>query len=445
MTKMTEFKTHDVIQANACLASSFRYWCAVAMCLIGLPASVAAQSGLNNTKSAGLIPERLEWISGAIQKSVDNNEIPGAVAILIKDGKVGYHRAFGYADLKSKTPMTTESIFRIASMSKLVTTVAALQLFERGHYQFNTPIDKFLPEFSEQKIMTGWDEEKNIFITKPAEKKILLRHLFTHTSGIVYPIFSNYGRDGYLSAGITDAFPNGTITLGENIQRLAGVPLAHEPGESYTYGMNMDVLGRLVEVVDGRPFAKYMREEIFEPLRMKDTGFSVPQDKWDRIVSVYTTMDNKLVPYDQEVADEKAPNNYVEWWKGDSDKIAMGGAGLLSTTHDYARFLQMLVNNGKFGGHRILGRKTVEMFQRGFYQSDKESTTSVGLSVGVVTDASRHMHPQSQGAFNGGGYFYTSFWVDPKEKFVGVFMSQLNPAQTNIGQQFKSIAYSALH
>jgi len=293
-------------------------------------------------------------------------------------------------------------------------------------------------------VFKSWDESNQAFVTEPAKRQILMRHLFTHTSGIVYPIFTDQGRDGYLRAKITDAFPNGQITLEENIKRLAGVPLAHEPGERFTYGMNIDVLGRVIEVLDGRPFAKYMREEIFKVLKMDDTGFSVKRKKQDRVVTVYTTLDDELAVYDDKVIAELAPNNYKEWWKQDSDVIAMGGAGIISSAYDYARFLQMLLNGGELGGERILGRKTVELLSRGLYQSDPKASTAMGLSVSVVTDASKHYHPESEGAYNWGGYFYTSFWVDPKEGFIGVLMSQVNPSKSRMGGQFKIMAYSAL-
>ncbi|MED5453728.1 MAG: serine hydrolase domain-containing protein, partial [Verrucomicrobiota bacterium] len=271
-----------------------------------------------------------------------------------------------------------------------------------------------------------------------------MNQLFTHTSGIVYPIFTYKGRAGYMKEKIIDAWPGEDISLEENIKRLAGVPLAHEPGEGHTYGMNMDVLGRVIEVLDGRPFAKYMREELFRPLKMKDTGFAVPKNKWNRMPSVYTTKNGKLALFDESVFDEKAPNNKPEWWKRNPDKIALGGAGIISTAYDYARFLQMLVNDGELDGERILGRKTVDMISRGVHQSNPESSTASGLSVGVVINSEKHLHPESQGSFNGGGYFYTSFWVDPQEKFIGILLSQINPGYSQLAGNFKLMGYSAL-
>ena len=416
----------------------------VAALLIAISSGQSKDLKNSNPSRAGFDSDRLKRIDKMIQGCIDREEVPGAVGILIKDGKIGYHKAFGWADIESKKPLKKDTLFRIASMSKLITTVAALQLFEKAEYNMFTELGSILPEFKEQTVLESWDGEKQAFATQPAKKKIQMNQLFTHTSGIVYPIFTYKGRAGYMKEKIIDAFPGENISLEENIKRLAGVPLAHEPGEGQTYGMNMDVLGRVIEVLDGRPFAKYMREEIFTPLNMKDTGFAVPKNKWDRVSSVYTTKDGKLSLFDESVFDERAPNNKPEWWKRNPDKIALGGAGLISTAIDYALFLQMLVNGGELDGKRILGRKTVEMISRGVHQSNPESSTASGLSVGVVTNSEKHLHPESQGSFNGGGYFYTSFWVDPKEKFIGILLSQINPGYSQMAGNFNLMGYSAL-
>ena len=416
----------------------------IATLLIAISCGQAKDLKNSNPSKAGFDEERLKRIDTMIQGCVDRKEVPGAVGILIKDGKIGYHKAFGWADIESKKTLKKDTLFRIASMSKLITTVAALQLFEKAEYNMYTELGSILPEFKEQTVLESWDGKKQAFVTQLAKKKIRMNQLFTHTSGIVYPIFTYKGRAGYMKEKIIDAWPGEDISLEENIKRLAGVPLAHEPGEGNTYGMNMDVLGRVIEVLDGRPFAKYMREELFRPLKMKDTGFAVPKNKWNRVSSVYTTKDGKLALFDESVFDEKAPNNKPEWWKRNPDKIALGGAGLISTAIDYALFLQMLVNGGELDGKRILGRKTVNMISRGIHQSNPESSTASGLSVSVVINSEKHLHPESQGSFNGGGYFYTSFWVDPKEKFVGILLSQINPGYSQLAGNFKLMGYSAL-
>lgn len=416
----------------------------VIFCLLAFTYGHAEDLKTTKPSKAGFDTDRLKRIDKMIQGCIDRKEVPGAVGILIKDGKIGYHKAFGWADIESKKPLKKDTLFRIASMSKLITTVAALQLFEKAEYNMYTELGSILPEFKEQTVLESWDGEKQAFVTQIAKKKIRMNQLFTHTSGIVYPIFTYKGRAGYMKEKIIDAWPGEDISLEENIKRLAGVPLAHEPGEGHTYGMNMDVLGRVIEVLDGRPFAKYMREELFRPLKMKDTGFAVPKNKWNRMPSVYTTKNGKLALFDESVFDEKAPNNKPEWWKRNPDKIALGGAGIISTAYDYARFLQMLVNDGELDGERILGRKTVDMISRGVHQSNPESSTASGLSVGVVINSEKHLHPESQGSFNGGGYFYTSFWVDPKEKFIGILLSQINPGYSQLAGNFKLMGYSAL-
>ncbi len=404
----------------------------------------AADLRVTKPGRAGFDRDRLSRISEMIKGCVDRGEVPGAVALLAKNGRIGYYRAFGWADVESEKKLRRTSLFRIASMSKLVTSVAALQLFERGLFDMNTPLGDVLPEFSNAAVFQGWDGANQSFISEPAKQPIRFRHLFTHTSGIVYPVFTSDGRQGYLRAKVFDAFPDGQISLEENIKRLASVPLAHEPGEGYTYGMNMDVLGRVIEVLDGRPFARYMREEIFQPLKMTDTGFRVDPSDEGRVVTAYTTVDGEMELFDDEVMEQRLPNNKREWWKRNPDLAAMGGAGIVSSAYDYARFLQMLVNGGELEGVSILGRKTVEMISRGLDQRDPHGSTAMGLSVGVVTDASKHFHPESEGTYNWGGYFYTSFWVDPKEKLVGVLMSQINPVESRMSGQFKIMAYSAI-
>ena len=184
----------------------------------------ASALDLAEPEVAGFIPNRLDRIDSMIQECIDQQEVPGAVAILVKNGRIGYFKSFGYADIDSQKPMDKAAMFRIASMSKLITTVAALQLYEQGRYHMETPLGSILPEFNQPEVFVSWDEEKQTFQTEPTRKKIRMKHLFTHTSGIVYPIFTDKGRAGYMEARITDAFPDGSIDLAENIRRLAGVP-----------------------------------------------------------------------------------------------------------------------------------------------------------------------------------------------------------------------------
>ncbi len=395
-------------------------------------------------QEAGLIDARLNIIDGRIQKSIKEGEVAGTVALIAKNGVIGYHKAFGLADIEAKKEMSTKALFRIASMSKLMTTVGALILFERGYFNMNTRLDEILPEFADPLVMTGWDDEKKEFITEKARKPIRIKHLFSHTSGIIYPIFSSMGREGYLAAKVQDGFPDMRITLEEDIKRLATLPLAHHPGEQWTYGMNMDVLGRVIEVLDGRSFSRFLEEELFEILGLKDTGFEVQESQWDRVVQVYTTREGELALFDQETFDQAAPNNKARWWTRDADIIALGGAGIVTTAYDYARFLQMLLNDGELEGVRILGRKTVELLRRPLFQEFGDESTAMGLSVWVRNQEENAYSPASLGSYGWGGYFYTSYWVDPEENLVAVIMNQVSPTQSSLNDDFVTLTYAAL-
>jgi CubicO group peptidase (beta-lactamase class C family) len=396
-------------------------------------------------QSAGLIPERLSQIDQAIQEAIENGEVAGTVAIIARNGVIGYHKAFGMADMEAGKEMNTKNLFRIASMTKLMTTVGALMLFEKGRYDLNTKLSDILPEFNDAQILEGWDESKKEFITRPAENPILMKHVFTHTSGIGYPGSDPIGREGYFGAKVQSGWPNMEITLEENIKRLAALPLLHEPGEKWTYGMGMDVLGRIIEVLDGRPFAQYMEEELFGPLGLDDTGFQVPEADWDRVAQVYTTdEEGKLAIYSQETFDQISPNNYKFWWKKDANIIATGGAGVVTSAYDYARFLQMVLNDGELDGVRILGRKTVELLRRPLFEDFDGKSTDFGLSVWVLATETDAYAPFSVGSYGWGGYFYTSYWIDPKEKLVAVIMNQVSPAKSTLNSKFETLTYSAI-
>ena len=393
---------------------------------------------------AGLLTDRLLRIDDRIQRSIDDGEVAGTVAIIAKNGVIGYHKAFGLADMENLVQMEKSSLFRIASMSKLVTCVGALILFEQGHFHMDTKLEDILPEFKGMTIMKGWDDAKGEFITEEAKNPIRIKHLFSHTSGIVYPLFTSEGRAGYLAAKVQDGFPDMEITLEENIKRLATLPLAHEPGEKWTYGMNMDILGRIIEVIDGRPFAQFMEEELFGPLGLVDTGFEVAEEDQSRVVQVYTTVDEQLNVFDQKVFDKNAPNNFARWWTRDAEKIALGGAGIVTTAYDYARFLQMLANDGELEGTRIMGRKTVELIRRPLFSDFGGTSASMGLSVWVSAVPEDAYTQASIGSFGWGGYFYTSYWIDPTEDLVAVIMNQVNPTASTLNTDFVTLTYSAL-
>lgn len=418
--------------------------CLVCSCIYTNESTLVQEFYEGTPEKAGLISDRMANIDTRIQKSINNGEVAGTVAVIARDGVIGYHKAFGMADIANQKPMEKSSLFRIASMSKLMTVVGALMLFEKGNFTMDTNVKDFLPEFGDPVIMKDWDEAKKEFVTEKSKNPIKIKHLFSHTSGIVYPLFTSKGREGYLAAKVQDGFPNMEITLEEDIKRLAALPLAHEPGEQWTYGMNMDVLGRIIEVIDGRPFAQYMEEELFAPLGLTDTGFEVAREDWDRVAEVYTTIDDSLQVFDQDVVDKNAPNNTSNWWTRDANTIALGGAGIVTSAMDYARFLQMLLNEGELDGVRILGRKTVELLRRPLFTEFGDESTDMGLSVWVLSDYTNAYTPASIGSYGWGGYFYTSYWVDPQEKIVAVIMNQVSPTKSTLNNDFITLTYSAL-
>ena len=397
----------------------------------------------------------LKKIDDLILRSITNKEVSGTTAIVIKDGGIVYHKAFGLSDIQDSMTMKKNTIMAIASMSKLMTTVGALILYDRGEFDMNTRLDEILPEFKDPKVFISYDKDLGSFSLKGSSRPILMKHLFTHTSGIVYPIFQpdSLGRQGYIAAGVQDAWPDISITLEENIKRLATLPLNNEPGEKWHYGLNMDVLGRVIEVLDGRPFARFMKEELFHPLELKDTGFSLPEEKWERVAKIYDPRDEQISEFmccpeytDDEMERIGRKRFPIRSYKQNTNIIAMGGADIFSTAYDYARFLQMLVNKGSLNGKRILGRRTVAMINRPLEHlfMPEDTNIAMGLGVGVVKDENSSYEPHSSGSYWWGGYFFTSFWVDPEEGLIGVIMNQVNPTTSKLVDRFHQLVYSAL-
>ena len=378
-------------------------------------------------------------VHASLDKYVEDDLLAMAAAVVL-DGKavVDFHMV-GHQDREAECAIQADSIYRIYSSTKLITSCAAMMLWEEDAFRLDDPLQTYLPELGSLKVLK--DGAGDASLVEPVAVEPTIRQLMSHNAGFSYGLFAESVVDPlYNEAGVSAP----TSTLEDMVRKLADIPLAYQPGQRWQYSVSADVLGRLIEVLSGQSFGEFLSRRIFEPLGMTDTGFFVPEEKRERIVSIYTTVDGKLARFDETVIAQRLPNNYLEWWAKDSDKIALGGAGIVSTAYDYAQFLQMLVNKGNLDGKRILGRKTVEMLSRGLYSESTDATTAIGLSVSVVTGAQKHYHPESEGTFTWGGYFYTSFWVDPQEKFVGVLMSQINPAQTRLDGQFKIMAYSAL-
>ena len=355
-----------------------------ALCLLASAALLAVHCAPPEREASSVpafIPERLQRIDAAIQKSIDDGEIPGAVALIARDGKTVYHKAFGLLDIEQKTPMTRDTIFRIASMSKAITAVGVMVLYERGHFLLGDPVFKYLPEFENPRVLAKTDGEGNVVETKEASREITILHLMTHTSGISYPFIKNNLQSVYKNAGLIDGMTERPLRLQEQMQILARQPLLHEPGERFTYGLSLDLLGYLCEVISGKPFDEFLVEEIFRPLGMSDTYFYVPEEKGSRLATLYAVNDEGVLRVSKGDESDIFLDNPRYPVEGARSYFS-GGAGLSSTARDYGRFLQMFLKDGELDGNRGLSRKSVELLTSPRVKLDEDGPPLRWLSTG---------------------------------------------------------------
>lgn len=372
--------------------------------------------------SVGMSDERLALIDAMCEEAIENSEIPGIVALVARNGTIIYHKAFGMADNKSKRDLKTTDIFRIASQTKAITSTAVMILWEEGKFRMDDPISKYIPEFENAQVLDSLIEKDSTYTTIPANKEITIRHLITHTSGIGYGFIDGDERFKkiYQKAGIIDAFTTEPILIKDNIKKLAKLPLHHNPGEKFTYSEGLDVLGYFIEIISGMPFDEFLRTRLFDPLGMDDTWFYLPKSKNKRLVSIQTKKEGKWIKYPETA--RYNPDYPIEG----SKTFFSGGAGLSSTSKDYAIFLQMYLNNGELNGIRILSRTTVQFMmanQIGDIWGDSGSYH--GLAFAVLDQTGQDMGGiGSTGTFTWGGYFNTQYFADPKEKIIGILMKQ---------------------
>lgn len=420
-----------------------RWFHAVTLVLVlGGGALFAERLPTSAPQAVGISSERLERLHKAMQGFVDRHEAAGIVTLVARDGKMVDLHAFGWQDVESRKPMRPDTIFRIASMSKPITSVAVMMLHEEGRFQLTDPIANFIPAFKDTQVASG-------ATTVRLERPITIRDLLSHRSGITYG-FLEGGPVGetYRKTGVSDGLTTTQGTIGENIDRLARAPLVSQPGSEWHYSLSVDVLGRLVEVASGMTFDAFLRERIFRPLKMEDTRFDVPDDKWDRAATVYSP-DGKggIRPMKDPEAFGNTFFSPVAFYKSPK-KYFSGGAGLVSTAEDYSRFAQMLLNGGQLDGVRLLSPKTVELMTVS-HTSDLPPAgllgggANFGLGFRVTTDLGGTQALGSQGMYGWLGIYGTTFWVDPKEKLIAVMMVQLFPGSP-VGSVFQSLTYQAL-
>ncbi len=386
--------------------------------------------------------ERLDRIGRMLEESIAEGQIPGAVALVARNGKIVYHKAFGLADAEQGTAFETDHIFRIASQTKAITSTAVMMLWEEGHFRLDDPISDFIPEFAQTGVLERFNEADSSFTVTPLENPITIRHLLSHTSGIGYGMIDGNPsiRKAFAKAGIIDAFTAEAVTLEENIPRLAQMPLHHPPGEGWTYSEGLDVLGRLVEIVSGMPFDAFLKTRIFDPLGMEDTWFYLPEEKADRLVPVQYQADGQWKRFETEGFEIDYPITGARTYFA-------GGAGLSSTARDYAVFLQMMLNQGEYNGTRLLSRTTVQTLlanQIGEFWAG--GPKDFGLAFAVVNaNGVAYGGEGGEGTFDWGGYFNTEYFADPGEQLIGILMKQTQGAsQDETDWKFRQMVFASI-
>jgi CubicO group peptidase (beta-lactamase class C family) len=401
------------------------------ICLIGFAILAAAQPlPVSTPEKEGLSSERLDRLHSRFDQMVRDGTRAGAITMIVRNGKIVDWKAYGYRDLGSRLPMEKDTICRIWSMSKLITSVAAMMLVEEGKLTLADPVDRYVPELKGMKVLKGGTADNPILMD--AGRPITIKHLLTHTSGLTY---------GWGDNPVSELYRRGKIfevnSLKEFIGRVAKIPLVAEPGEKYNYGINTDVLGYVVQVASDMPFDDFVQKRILTPLKMHDTSFTLPKEKAERFAKTYTLKDGKL-------AETSLDNvSFV-------DTVPFGGMGLYSTIGDYARFGQMLLNGGELEGSRLLSRKTVELMTANHLNHLKEpcidSSCAYGFGLGgsVRIDIAKANIPGSLGQFGWNGAASTYFRMDPKERTVSLLFMQQMPFDSSTLDLFSTLFYQAI-
>jgi CubicO group peptidase (beta-lactamase class C family) len=394
-----------------------------------------------NTKNNTVDYEKLAKIDGLVNEYISKNWLTGAVSIVIKDNQLVQYKGYGYADVATKKPMKNDAIFRIMSQTKAITSIGIMILYEQGKLLLDQPISDFIPEFKNPVVLDKFNDADTTYTAVPAKSEITFRQLLTHTSGLDY---TDIGSSKVAAIYTKHHIPSGLGYFDDNIlermKALGKLPLSFHPGAKWQYGLNTDLLGCLIEVISGMNLEDFFRKNIFGPLGMKDTYFNVPASKVNRLATVYTEDSlHNIIPWSHEFRriDPDYPiikKNYFS-----------GGAGLSSTALDYAIFMQMLLNGGKYNGHQILSKRTVEMITSGQLKDGLFGDDNMGLGFGITSEKSAAKGPRNAGSFAWGGYYGTTYWADPEAHLVCLFLTQQNPnSHGDVEGKFEAMVYSSL-
>ena len=427
---------------------------AAAVLFSGLPLSRAQQPAQSATdltvvrpESVGFSSERLEQLHALMQQAVDQKKIAGIVTILARHGKIVDYRTYGQRDMAAAAPMTKDTIFRDYSMTKPVTGVAMMILYEQGKWLPSDPISKFIPEFAHLKVYKGLDTDGKPVLVDP-DHAPTMRELMSHTAGFTYGFFGNTPVDKMYR----DAQPLNSANLQEFVEKIAKLPLLYQPGKGWNYSVSMDIEGYIVEKLSGQSLPDFIRDHIYNPLDMKDSGFFVPADKRSRFSAVYTTGPSG------ELALVAAGPSGRSTEYATQPTMPSGGGGMVSTAADYYRFAQMLLNGGQLDGKRILAPSTVKLMtsnhvpaelltgQFGIGQMSMRPGFGYGYNCAVVFDPPEANLPEGKGTFFWDGAAGTWFWVDPTNDviFIGMIQRMLGPASPNLEFESRSVVYQAL-
>ena len=388
-------------------------------------------------EEVGMSSERLDRLTSALEGYVADGRLPGAVAVVVRHGKVAYAEAVGYRDRESGSPMTTDAIFRIASQTKAVVSVGIMMLQEEGALLISDPVWRYLPAFRNTTVASPL--EGGGYEIVAAERPITLRHLLTHTSGVGYG--SGPGSDRWEEAEITGwYFAHRDEPIRQTVDRMAALPLPAQPGEAWVYGYSTDILGAVIEVVSGQTLDEFLRERILEPLGMRDTHFYLPREKRQRLATVYNLRGGLSRAPD-------GPGMQTQGQYVDGPRASFSaGAGFLSTAGDYARFLQMLLNGGELEGARLLSPTTVGlMTENHIGDLYRALGTGFGLGFSVRLDVGATGQHGSVGEYGWGGAYHSTYWVDPVEDFVVVYLTQVIPAAgLDDHARLRALVYSSI-
>ena len=395
---------------------------------IGLNEGVLCQSmPLGSPEQVGMSTQRLERAHQKMQTYIDDQKLGGIATMVARKGMVISHETFGYQDMETKKEVTANSIFRIYSMSKPITAVAVMMLYEEGKFQLNDPVAKYIPEFKDLKVYEDGQ------LVEP-KKNMTVKHLLTHTSGLSYGWNPSHVDTLY---GLANLWEPGT-DIAEFTRKVGQLPLNFHPGTKFEYGVSIDILGRLVEVLSGQTFGEFLQQRIFDPLGMEDTGFSVPASKHDRFMEGYQPS--------REGGIEKVNAPFFHSFKGEV-KMHSGGGGLASTLNDYMRFAQMLLNQGEYNGKRLLSRKTVELMTTDNLEAGVKYKEGYGFgfAMEVMQEVAPSGNLGSSGEYRWSGMANTYFWIDPQEELIGMVFTQFLPyGYYPLQAEFQTLVYQAI-